>query len=119
MREIVRGRRDGARMLFALFALSMLFAHDARAQSGRAFTQDAASAPAQCGDGQLSLGEWWVFVDMGSMRYMEVIFTNASASPCTLNGHPPADVDDEHAGLRRGRADCGGVDRDLGSPRHR
>ena len=88
MREIVRGRRDGPRMLFALFALSMLFAHDAHAQSGRAFTQDDASAPAQCGDGQLSLSEWWEFVSMGSMRYIEVIFTNTSASPCTLNGYP-------------------------------
>jgi hypothetical protein len=88
MREIVRGRRGGPRMLFALFALSMLFAHDAHAQSGRASTQDDASAPAQCGVGQLSLSEWWEFVSMGSMRYVEVIFANTSASPCTLNGYP-------------------------------
>lgn len=88
MRETVRGRSHGPRMLFALFALAMLFAHDARARSGRAFTQDDASAPAQCGDGQLSLTEWWGYVDMGPMRYLEVILTNTSASPCTLNGYP-------------------------------
>ena len=88
MRETVRGRRDGPRMLLALFALSVLFAHGARAQSGRDFTQDDASAPARCGDGQLSLSDWWVFVSMGPMRYIEVILTNTSASPCTLNGYP-------------------------------
>jgi hypothetical protein len=88
MWEIGRARRGGAGMLFALFALSALFAHGARAQSGRTFTQGDASAPAQCGDGQLSLNDWWVFVSMGPMRYIEVIFTNTSASPCTLNGYP-------------------------------
>jgi Protein of unknown function (DUF4232) len=88
MGEIVRGRRDGLRTLCALFALSTLFAHDARAQSGRAFTQDDASAPAQCGDGQISVSDWWVYVSMGPMRYIEVVFTNTSASPCTLNGFP-------------------------------
>jgi len=88
MRELVWGRRDGPRMLFALFALSLLFAHAAQAQGGRAFSQEDASAPAQCGDGQLSLSDWWEFVSMGSMRYIEVIFTNTSASPCALNGYP-------------------------------
>lgn len=88
MRQLVRGRRGGPRMLCALFALAALFAHDAHAQGGRAYTQDDASAPAQCGDGQLSLSEWWEYVSMGPMRYMEVILTNTSASPCTLNGYP-------------------------------
>ncbi|HKR01739.1 MAG TPA: DUF4232 domain-containing protein [Pyrinomonadaceae bacterium] len=81
MKEVVRSKRLGPRMLFAVFALSTLFAHHAHAQ-------DNSSAPAQCGDKQLSLRNYGETIGMGPMRSIEFIFTNVSSSPCTLSGHP-------------------------------
>src|ERR1044071_8077264 len=79
MKEIARSRR---------MSLVTLFAHYAHAQGQQALTQDKSSAPAQCGDNQLSLRNTGEVVSMGPMRFMEFLFTNISSSPCTLAGYP-------------------------------
>jgi Domain of unknown function (DUF4232) len=73
-------------IVFAICALAMLCTHVAFAQGG----QDSATAnsPARCLGGQLSLREAEGEADMGGKRYGNYVFTNASASPCTLSGFP-------------------------------
>jgi hypothetical protein len=75
-------------MIFAFFALSTLFVNHAHAQEKPALMQDESSAPARCGDNQLSLQNLGEVISMGAMRYSEFIFTNTSSVPCTLKGYP-------------------------------
>jgi Protein of unknown function (DUF4232) len=68
--------------------LFTLFTPHVHTQEKQALTQDKSSAPAPCGDNQLSLRNLGEVISMGPMRYMEFIFTNTSSSPCTLSGYP-------------------------------
>ena len=88
MKEVVRSKRIGLGRIFAFFVLLTLFAPHPHAQEKQALTQDTSSAPAQCGDNQLSLRNLGVVISMGPMRYIEFILTNTSVSPCTLEGYP-------------------------------
>lgn len=88
MKEIVQSKRISPVMLFALFALSMLLAPNARAQGEQALTQAESSSPARCSGNQLSLRNTGEVESMGAMRIIEFIFTNTSSSPCTLEGYP-------------------------------
>ena len=88
MKEILQSKSIIPRILFAFFALSMLFAQHAHAQGKQALTQSNSSAPAPCVDNQLSLLNTGEVVSMGSMRFTEFLFTNTSSSPCTLQGYP-------------------------------
>jgi hypothetical protein len=88
MKEIVRSKRISPRKVLAFFALSTLFACHAHGQGKQALTQDKSSSPAQCGANQLSLRHMGEVIGMGPMRFIEFIFTNTSASPCTLQGYP-------------------------------
>jgi hypothetical protein len=88
MKEIVRTKRMGQGLLFAFFALSMLFARHARAQEKQSPTQGESPTPAQCADNQLSLRNLGEVIGMGPMRLTEFVFANTSSSPCTLQGYP-------------------------------
>lgn len=87
MKEIVRSKPIGPRMIFVFFALSMLFAHSARGQRKQAFAQGESSAPAQCRNDQLSLQPEFEAA-MGQLRHFRFFLTNTSSSPCTLMGYP-------------------------------
>ena len=88
MKESVQSKCSGMRMLFACFALSMLFVHNASAQGRQGFTYGKSFASAPCRDGQLALRHEPEEAAMGGLRSMQFFFTNTSSSPCTLEGYP-------------------------------
>jgi hypothetical protein len=75
-------------MLFACFALSMLFVHNASAQRRQDFMHGKSLASAPCRDNQLSLRHDAESAAMAGLRSMQFFFTNTSSSPCTLKGYP-------------------------------
>lgn len=109
MKEILRSKRISPGMLCAIFALSALFAHHARAQEKQALTQDKRSAPAQCADNQLSLRNYGEVVSMGTTRSIDFIFTNTSSSPCTLQGYPRFQFLNKYGRPARGGLAANGV----------
>lgn len=89
MKEAVRSRRIGLRLLFTFSAL-MLFAHAAQAQRKQEFTEGDSSAP--CEDNQLSLRHEDENAAMGGLRDMKFIFTNTSSSRCSMKGYPTVEL---------------------------
>jgi hypothetical protein len=88
MKEAVQNKYIELRALLAFFVLSMLLVHDASAQRKQDFTHNKSLTPTQCGNNQLSLRHEDEDAAMGGLRNMKFIFTNISASPCTLEGYP-------------------------------
>lgn len=95
--------------LFAFFALSMLFLHDASAQGKRDFAHVKNLASVRCLENQLSVSHVSEDAAMGGVRTIDYAFTNNSSSPCTLRGYPRFEVLSKSGRLVRGGRAANGL----------
>jgi hypothetical protein len=99
------------RFLFAFFALSMLFLHDASAQGKRDFAHVKNVLAARCLENQLSVRHVSEDAAMGGVRTIDYIFKNTSSSPCTLSGYPRFEVLNRSGRVVRGGRAARGLTR--------
>jgi hypothetical protein len=102
MKKASQSKQGIMRMLFAFFALSMLFFHDASAQGKQDFTHAKTLASARCRENQLLVRHVSEDAAMGGVRTIDYVFTNSSSSPCTMKGYPRFEVLNKSGRLVRG-----------------
>ena len=110
MKKAFRSKHCVLRMLFALFALTMLSFHNASAQGKQDFTHVKSLAAGWCHENQLSVRHISEDAAMGGVRTIVYAFTNTSSSPCTLKGYPRFEVLNKWGRLVRGGRAARGVD---------
>lgn len=111
MKKAAQSKRYILRILFAFFALSMLFFHKASAQGKQDFTQVKNVAFARCHENQLLVRHVSEDAAMGGVRTIDYAFTNNSSSPCTLKGHPRFEVLNKSGRIVRGGRAANGLTR--------
>ncbi len=109
MKKAARSKHCILRILFAFFAVSMLFLHDASAQGKQDFTHGKNLAAGRCQENQLEVRHVSEDAAMGGVRTIDYAFTNTSSSPCTLKGHPRFEVLNKSGRLVRGGRAANGL----------
>ena len=100
------------RMLcFAIFALAMLFFHNASEQGKQDFTHPESLASERCHENQLMVRHVSEDAAMGGVRTTDYAFTNTSSSPCTLKGYPRFEVLNKSGRIVRGGRAADGLTR--------
>ncbi len=109
MKKAARSKHCILRILFAFFALSMLFFQDASAQGKQDFTHVKSLAAVRCQENQLEVRHVSEDAAMGGVRTIDYAFTNTSSSPCTLKGHPRFEVLNKAGRIVRGGRAANGL----------
>lgn len=109
MKSAAQSKHYMLRILFAFFALSMLFFHNASAQGNFNFANGKNVAAVRCHENQLSVRHVSEDAAMGGVRTIDYAFTNTSSSPCTLKGHPRFEVLNKSGRLVRGGRAANGL----------
>jgi hypothetical protein len=97
------------RILFAFFALSMMFFHDASAWGNLDLAHLKNVASARCRGNQLLVRHVSEDTAMGGVRTTGYAFTNTSSSPCTLSGYPRFEVLNKSGRIVRGGRAANGL----------
>jgi hypothetical protein len=92
MKKTARRKNGILSILFAFFALSMLFCPNAGAQAKQDFTHVKNFVASRCRENQLLVRHVSEDAAMGGVRTIDYAFTNTSSSPCTLSGYPRFEV---------------------------
>lgn len=102
MKEAFQRKSGSLRMLFAFFALLVVFIPGAFVPGKQVYTLAGSPASAPCSDNQLSVRHLSEDAAMGGLRNMQYILTNTSSSACTLKGYPRVELLNKTGGLARG-----------------